>query len=148
VAPVITTSDYHSRIQLIFYNLYSLQVIITLKMHQIRCVLEGKMPPDLSHTIVFTTSGLKRLRKRIDDLEIEKDELRQDQKSLRRYICIVLQCDVECCSAFQCNAVRCNVLQLQFVVAVSQIEKDDLRKSQQSRRLKVAALVHLHGVAL
>jgi hypothetical protein len=41
------------------------------------------MPPDLSHTIVFTTSGLKRLRTRIDELKDEKEELRKNQKQLR-----------------------------------------------------------------
>ena len=42
-------------------KLNEISVVITLKMHQIKCVLEGKMPPDLSHTIVFTSSGTKLL---------------------------------------------------------------------------------------
>jgi hypothetical protein len=68
----------------VLVQLNEIQVIITLKMHQVKCVLEGKMPPDLSHTIVFTTSGLKRLRTRIDELKDEKEELRKNQKQLRR----------------------------------------------------------------
>lgn len=68
----------------VLVQLNEIQVIITLKMHQVKCVLEGKMPPDLSHTIVFTTSGLKRLRARIDELKDEKEELRKNQKQLRR----------------------------------------------------------------
>ena len=65
-------------------KLNEIPVIISLKMHQIKCVLEGKMPPDLSHTIVFTTSGLTRLRERIDELKDEKEQLRKNQKQLRR----------------------------------------------------------------
>ena len=65
-------------------KLNELDVVITLKMHQIKCLENGKMPPDLSHTVVFTNHGLKRLRERIDELEDEKEELRKNQKQLRR----------------------------------------------------------------
>ncbi|KAJ1483700.1 hypothetical protein T484DRAFT_1949413 [Baffinella frigidus] len=65
-------------------RLNELHVVITLKMHQVKCLVEGQMPPDLSHTIVFTTLGLKRLRERIDELKDEKEDLRKNQKQLRR----------------------------------------------------------------
>jgi len=65
-------------------KLNEIRVVITLKMHQIKCLVEDKLPPDLSNTIVFTNSGLKRLRSRIDELKDEKEELRKNQKLLRK----------------------------------------------------------------
>jgi len=65
-------------------KLNEIRVVITLKMHQIKCLVEDKLPPDLSNTIVFTNSGLKRLRSRIDELKEEKEELRKNQKLLRK----------------------------------------------------------------
>mmetsp|Transcript_35408 Transcript_35408/g.86233 ORF Transcript_35408/g.86233 Transcript_35408/m.86233 type:complete len:323 (-) Transcript_35408:76-1044(-) len=65
-------------------RLNELHVVITLKMHQVRCLVDGKLPPDLSHTIVFTNLGLRRLRERIDELKDEKEDLRKNQKLLRK----------------------------------------------------------------
>lgn len=65
-------------------RLNELHVVITLKMHQVKCLVSGKLPPDLSHTIVFTNQGLRRLRERIDELKDEKEELKRNHKQLKR----------------------------------------------------------------
>eukprot|EP00961_Rhodomonas_salina_P091820 1235441-Rhodomonas_salina.2 len=51
---------------------------------QVKCLVSGKLPPDLSHTIVFTNQGLRRLRERIDELKDEKEELKRNHKQLKR----------------------------------------------------------------
>jgi cilia- and flagella-associated protein 44 len=43
-------------------RLNELDVVVTLRMHQVQCLVGGKLPTDLGHTIVFTNSGLTRLQ--------------------------------------------------------------------------------------
>eukprot|EP00741_Cyanophora_paradoxa_P024459 tig00022075_g23616.t1 len=65
-------------------KLNELHVVITLKMHQIQCLLDGHLPDDLSQCLVFTNAGLKQLRDRIRQLKEEKQALRRQQKELRK----------------------------------------------------------------
>jgi hypothetical protein len=64
-------------------RLNQLDVVITLKMHQVQCLVDGKQPADLSECLVFTNAGLQKLRNRIRELKDEKQALHAHQRKLR-----------------------------------------------------------------
>jgi hypothetical protein len=51
---------------------------------QIQCLVEGRLPADLSGALVFSSAQLERLRARIGQLGSEKAALRRSQADLRR----------------------------------------------------------------
>ncbi|XP_028405556.1 cilia- and flagella-associated protein 44-like [Dendronephthya gigantea] len=61
-------------------KLNELDVVVTLKLHQIQYIVNNTMPQDLSTCLVFISSDQERLQKRIKELEQEKAE----QKKLFR----------------------------------------------------------------
>ena len=46
---------------------------------QVECLVNGKLPSNLSNVIVFTRAGLTQLHNRIGELEEEKLSLKQQQ---------------------------------------------------------------------
>jgi hypothetical protein len=64
-------------------KLNELHVMITLKMSQVHHLVEGKLPADLSSSLVFPAAELDRLGGRIKELQAEKADLRKRQKVLR-----------------------------------------------------------------
>lgn len=46
---------------------------------QVECLVNGKLPSNLSNVIVFTRAGLSQLHNRIGELEEEKLSLKQQQ---------------------------------------------------------------------
>jgi len=65
-------------------SLNQIDVIITLKMHQMEYLVEGKLPEDLGEGLVFSRGELQRLHDRIKELVGEKGALRRQQKELRK----------------------------------------------------------------
>jgi len=65
-------------------ELNKLDTVVALKMHQIECLVNGRLPSNLSNVIVFTRAGLTQLHNRIGELEDEKLSLKQQQVALRR----------------------------------------------------------------
>jgi len=65
-------------------KLNELHVVVTLQMSQVRHVVDGKLPSDLTSDLVFPQSSLEALRMRIKQLHSEKGDLRKRQKSLRK----------------------------------------------------------------
>mmetsp|Transcript_31350 Transcript_31350/g.43492 ORF Transcript_31350/g.43492 Transcript_31350/m.43492 type:complete len:486 (+) Transcript_31350:207-1664(+) len=65
-------------------KLNAIDVVITLKMHQMEYLVEGKLPDDISLGLVFSNAALRRLKMRIKELIQEKAQLRREQKELRR----------------------------------------------------------------
>ena len=64
-------------------KLNELHVVVTLHMSQVRHVIDGKLPSDLTEDLVFPASKLDGLRNRIRQLGQEKSDLRKRQKALR-----------------------------------------------------------------
>ena len=65
-------------------KLNEIDVIITLKMHQVEFLENGRLPTDLSQGLVFSGSALESLRGRVKDLVQEKAALKRQQKELRK----------------------------------------------------------------
>jgi len=65
-------------------KLNELDIVLTLRMNQIQCVLDNKLPDDMTDCLVFTNSGLKRLDERVHELHKEIGELRSQLKGLRK----------------------------------------------------------------
>ncbi|GBG93046.1 hypothetical protein CBR_g58401 [Chara braunii] len=65
--------------------LNQIDVVVTLKMHQIEYLVDGVLPSDLTHALVFSTTALQGLKERIRELITEKAELRKQQRDLKRY---------------------------------------------------------------
>ncbi|XP_053372820.1 cilia- and flagella-associated protein 44-like [Mercenaria mercenaria] len=53
-------------------KLNELDVVVSLKLHQIQYMINGILPQDLSQTLVFESNGVTRLQMRIKELEHEK----------------------------------------------------------------------------
>jgi hypothetical protein len=53
---------------------------------QVECLVNGKLPSNLSNVIVFTRAGLTQLHNRIGELEEEKVSLKQQQVCPRRLL--------------------------------------------------------------
>jgi len=64
-------------------KLNEIDVIVTLKMHQMEYLVNGKLPEDLSVGLVFSNDELRRLKNRIKELIEEKSDLKKKQKDLR-----------------------------------------------------------------
>ncbi|KAK3285967.1 hypothetical protein CYMTET_6449 [Cymbomonas tetramitiformis] len=65
-------------------KLNAIDVVITLKMHQMEYLVDGKLPDDLTQGLVFSNGALRRLKARIKELIQEKAQLKRKQKELRR----------------------------------------------------------------
>ena len=64
-----------------------LDVVVTLKLHQIQYMINGILPQDLSQTLVFESHGVTRLQHRIKELEHEKHM----QKKHMKYVPVHMQ---------------------------------------------------------
>jgi len=53
-------------------KLNELNVVVSVKLHQIQYMINGVLPQDLSQTLVFESNGVSRLQFRIKELEHEK----------------------------------------------------------------------------
>ncbi|XP_065931883.1 cilia- and flagella-associated protein 44 isoform X1 [Magallana gigas] len=65
-------------------KLNELDVVVTLKLHQIQYMINGVLPQDLSQTLVFESHGVTRLQQRIKELEHEKHMQKKHMKESRR----------------------------------------------------------------
>jgi hypothetical protein len=64
-------------------KLNELDVVVSLKLHQIQYMINGILPQDLGQTLVFESNGVTRLQLRIKELEHEK----HSQKKYMRCVC-------------------------------------------------------------
>ncbi|GLC74134.1 Cilia- and flagella-associated protein 44 [Pleodorina starrii] len=65
-------------------RLNQVEVVVSLKMHQVEYLIDGCLPDDLSAALVFSATQLRRLQRRVDELEDEKAALRAAHKDLKR----------------------------------------------------------------
>ncbi|XP_071842731.1 cilia- and flagella-associated protein 44-like isoform X2 [Apostichopus japonicus] len=65
-------------------KLNELDVVVTLRFHQIEYMVNGTLPQDLSPCLVFTTQSIRNLKKRILELEEEKTAQKQHYKEHRQ----------------------------------------------------------------
>ncbi|CAH1796965.1 unnamed protein product [Owenia fusiformis] len=65
-------------------KLNELDVVVTLRLHQIQHMVNGVLPQDLSSCLVFDESGLVRLQHRIKELEHEKAMQKKQQKEAKK----------------------------------------------------------------
>ena len=65
-------------------KLNELDVVVTLKLHQIQYMINGILPQDLSQTLVFESNGVARLQQRIKELEHEKQLQKKQMKESRK----------------------------------------------------------------
>ncbi|NXP26124.1 CFA44 protein, partial [Scytalopus superciliaris] len=61
-------------------RLNELYVVVPLKLHQVKCLVDGEMPSDFSQALVFTSQSLEYLQKRIVELRNEKRTQRESFK--------------------------------------------------------------------
>lgn len=65
-------------------KLNDLDVVVTLKLHQIQYMINGVLPQDLGQTLVFESNGVTRLQQRIKELEHEKHLQKKHMKESRK----------------------------------------------------------------
>lgn len=64
--------------------LNQIEVTIPLKLSQMKYLVEGKLPQDISNALIFTSTGLQKLKNRIQELTNEKLQLSKQFKDLKR----------------------------------------------------------------
>ena len=57
-------------------KLNELKVVLTLRLHQIQCMVNGHVPDSVIDCLVFESAGLKKLDSRVEQLVQEIGELR------------------------------------------------------------------------
>lgn len=65
-------------------RLNQIDVIVSLRMHQIEYLVDGNLPTDLSQALVFSEQELERLKRRVEELDQEKSDLRQHHKTMKK----------------------------------------------------------------
>jgi len=65
-------------------KLNEIDVVVTLRMHQIMYLVDDRLPERLEGGLVFSHETLQRLRERIKELASEKAALRQQQRELKK----------------------------------------------------------------
>ncbi|KAJ1567975.1 Cilia- and flagella-associated protein 44 [Cladochytrium tenue] len=65
-------------------RLNELDVVVPLRLHQVLYLEQGGIPGDLGDALVFSNTGLARLKARIKELGQEKTEVRRQHRDLRR----------------------------------------------------------------
>lgn len=63
--------------------LNAIEVIIPLKLSQIKCLVDGRLPRDISQALIFTSSGLNRLHARISELRAQQERLTRQLAKLQ-----------------------------------------------------------------
>jgi hypothetical protein len=64
--------------------LNSIRVTIPLKLHQLKYLVNGRLPEDISNALIFTSTGLDKLRERIVFLGNQKLALREQFKQRKK----------------------------------------------------------------
>ncbi|NWX57545.1 CFA44 protein, partial [Promerops cafer] len=95
------------------HRLNELYVVVPLRLHQVQCLVDGEMPCDFSHTLVFTNQSLQYLQKRIVDLRNEKIMQREIHKKAKEQHKQLLQDTKEMEMEIQRLEERCNHLMLE-----------------------------------
>ncbi|XP_077985504.1 cilia- and flagella-associated protein 44-like isoform X2 [Glandiceps talaboti] len=65
-------------------KLNELDVVVALKLHQVEHMVNGVVPQDLTHCLVFNCAGMFRLQRRIRELKDEKSAQRRHYKEHRQ----------------------------------------------------------------
>ncbi|XP_015497348.1 cilia- and flagella-associated protein 44 isoform X1 [Parus major] len=95
------------------HRLNELYVVVPLRLHQVQCLVDGEMPRDFSHTLVFTNESLQYLKKRIVDLRNEKIMQRETHKKAKEQHKQLLQDKKEMEMEIQQLEERCNLLMME-----------------------------------
>uniref|UniRef100_A0A8C0V3G2 Cilia- and flagella-associated protein 44 n=1 Tax=Cyanistes caeruleus TaxID=156563 RepID=A0A8C0V3G2_CYACU len=97
------------------HRLNELYVVVPLRLHQViqDCLVDGEMPRDFSHTLVFTNESLQYLKKRIVDLRNEKIMQRETHKKAKEQHKQLLQDKKEMEMEIQQLEERCNLLMME-----------------------------------
>ncbi|NXQ32391.1 CFA44 protein, partial [Alaudala cheleensis] len=92
------------------HRLNDLDVVVPLRLHQVQCLVDGEMPRDFSHTLVFTNQSLQYLQKRIVDQRNEKRRQREIHRKAKEQHKQLLQDKKEMEMEIQGLEERCNHL--------------------------------------
>ncbi|NXY32306.1 CFA44 protein, partial [Pomatorhinus ruficollis] len=95
------------------HRLNELDVVVPLRLHQVHCLVDGEMPRDFSHTLVFTNQSLQYLRKRIVDQRNEKRMHREIHKKAKEQHKELLQDKKEMEKEIKRLEERCNDLMME-----------------------------------
>jgi hypothetical protein len=68
-----------------------IEVTVPLKLSQLKYLVDDKLPEDISGALIFTSTGLERLKNRIQELGDEKMQLQKQYKDLKRVHKVLLR---------------------------------------------------------
>jgi hypothetical protein len=62
----------------------ALDVVVLLSLDQLQCLVDSKLPEDMSECVIFTNSGLQSLYAKTEEIKEAKQNLRQQQKEIKK----------------------------------------------------------------
>eukprot|EP00002_Diphylleia_rotans_P014287 TRINITY_DN2784_c0_g1_i6.p1 TRINITY_DN2784_c0_g1~~TRINITY_DN2784_c0_g1_i6.p1 ORF type:complete len:1834 (-),score=489.32 TRINITY_DN2784_c0_g1_i6:186-5687(-) len=121
-------------------KLNELDVVLTLKLHQVQCLIDGVLPSDLSQCLIFTNDGLYSLKQRIKDLKDERGFQRRKQKDLdHEHLNLLKEKKVRMQKKSELEARAFDVQMLKFGQAINleMIEKMSVNKTADEMKERI-----------
>ncbi|NXR67975.1 CFA44 protein, partial [Rhadina sibilatrix] len=95
------------------HRMNELDVVVPLRLHQVQCLVDGEVPRDFSHTLVFTNQSLQYLQQRIVDQRNEKIMQRETHKKAKEQYKELLQDKKEMEKEIKRLEEKCNHLMME-----------------------------------
>ncbi|NXD21908.1 CFA44 protein, partial [Spelaeornis formosus] len=133
------------------HRLNDLYVVVPLRLHQVQCLVDGKMPRDFSQTLVFTNQSLQYLHKRIEDLCNEKITQREIHKKAREQHKQLLQDKKEMEMEIQRLEERCNNLMMEKfgrLVDFEAVQAHSVNIPMEQMKVRIMEKEHEHFLEL
>lgn len=124
-------------------KLNELDVVVTLKMSQVQCLQENKLPNDVSDCLVFTNAELKQLKDRIKELQQEKQALRNKHRDLKKeYVVLNKDKSFKLEKISELSARQYDVQMLKFgqMINLEALENMSVNKTAEELKEKVRQL--------
>ena len=121
-------------------KLNELDVVVSLRLHQLQYLDDNALPKNSSQALVFTDEGLEKLRTRIRELQQEKTDIRKQHKDLKKmHINMVKSKKEKQSKLLELEARAYDVQMLKFgrVIDLEKLERMGVNKTSDELRERI-----------
>jgi hypothetical protein len=121
-------------------KLNELDVVVSLRLHQLQYLDDNALPKNSSQALVFTDEGLEKLRTRIRELQQEKTDIRKQHKDLKKmHINLVKSKKEKQSKLLELEARAYDVQMLKFgrVIDLEKLERMGVNKTSDELRERI-----------
>merc|ERR1712166_34995 len=118
----------------------ALDVVVLLSLDQLQCLVDNKLPDDMSECIIFTNHGLQSLYSKTEEIKQTKQDLRHQQKDIKKQSTrLGRQIRIKSAEVAELSAKCTDVQVLKFgkEIDLEQIEKASINKEADELRDKL-----------